>query len=80
MSRADTRNKTVLIATYPDGHRIQIVRVSGLGWQWERGSYSSHQDSAKAQAREAGATLTREPNPNYRPRLGTFERLMKGTR
>lgn len=72
--------KTITVATYPDGHRVAIRRVGGLGYQWNRGSYSSHKDSAVAQAKEAGATITREPNPNYRPRLTTFERLMGGTR
>ena len=70
--------KTIQVATYPDGHRIKIVRVPRLGWQWARNSYSSHKSSAIAQAQEAGATITREPNPNYRPRLTYFEKLMRG--
>lgn len=71
--------KTIQVATYPDGTRVDIVQVRGLGWHWARNSYSSHKGSAIAQAIEEGATITRVRNPNYRPRLGTFEKLMKGT-
>ena len=76
-----TRTKTIQVATYPDGHRVPIIREHGM-WTWNRTgsgiSQSSHKDSALAQAREAGATITREPNPNYKPRLRHFERLMRG--
>lgn len=80
MSASITRTQTIQVASYPDGRRVRILRVSGLGWQWDRGAYSSHKSSAIENAIREGATITREPNPNYRPRLNTFERLTKGTR
>lgn len=72
--------KTIAVATYPGGRRIVIRKVAGLGWQWERDAYSSHYASAVENAEREGATVKREPNPNHRPRLTTFEKLMKGTR
>lgn len=72
--------KTVAVATYPDGHEVNIVKGPGGMWTWDTGSASSHFDSAVENAKEAGATVTRKPNPNYRPRLDTFERLTRGIR
>lgn len=76
-----TKNKTILVASYPDGHEVEIIKVPGLGWRWEHDFHSSHLDSAKAQALAAGAALVRRPNPNYRPpRLRTFTLLTGGKR
>lgn len=75
MTTYATRTKTIQVACYPDGHRVSILR-GPLGWRWDRDSWSSHKDAAIANAKAEGATIIREPNPNYQPRLHTFERLM----
>lgn len=74
----ETSTRTIEVAIYPGGRRVPIRHQSALGWQWDRDRYSSHKDSARRNAREAGADIVREPNPNYRPRLATFERLTRG--
>jgi hypothetical protein len=75
--------KTIEWAVYPDGHEVAILREHGM-WRWDRDSASDTKAWARTNAIKAGARIERRPNPNYRPRLLTFERLMgpmgKGTR
>lgn len=80
--------KTRKVAVFPDGSRHPLTKTSGLGWRYPKPcfgpsefsttSYSSHQWPVIEAVEEAGGHIEVEPNPNYRPRLTTFERLTRG--
>ena len=60
------QNKTRKVATYPDGTRIVIQKVSGIyGYEWKEGRSCKYMPDAIRAAELLGATVTTEPNPSY---------------
>jgi hypothetical protein len=57
--------KKIKVATYADGTRFIIKKVSGCGYEWNHGCYSSHMDNAIWNVELHGGTVTTEENPNY---------------
>ena len=64
-----TQPKTITRITWKNGTRTNVIR-RGKWWHWtdERNSTcaSSHLGNVIWQAEQAGATIERVPNPNYK--------------
>lgn len=72
----NTTTKT-LPAYIDDSGRTRSIIRKGRMWYVEWGHGFSHMDMVKAWIEEQGYTFTRVPNINYRPRLRTYERMMR---